>query len=1044
MTSGRLVPSGSPPRSLLLFRNSLVTSQEVPPPPPPLTERSAAAAGRGGAGPVAAAAAADAAVAAALAGRINRAGGGSPGQPIAQAAAQKTSLPALTPRAAPEAALSLAAAAAAARYSQLPELQTPPDQRSCRSHSNEDGGATPSAGGRILNTEAPAYALATAVSASSPTATAAAAAAAGYPAAALREGPPRRPPPLEEEWTGHLAATDPTSLPKIYAGICREDVGAACEKLEAVAYASAAYRWNCSAKERRLGREQAAQWRNRQRQQKARRERREQEAQQQVLEEVDEESKKIDDQGTNVRWKRAFVRLKGKDSPTKEVAEDGTDTAEQGRQAVARMSRTPSVESLESVRGTKQGSVLQRSTGGLPLDTSSPTLGIAAIPEEPQGHGLGSRARGGGRGHGHGSGGHEEEGHGAEARPESKRTAWDVHRGSAIFNAVMKVEVGWKRNRLPPDQQLDLLRHARRLKKTAAKKAATTSNRKARFSILPPEEIIRYHCAFSSMGADPESHHLDAVGLRECAVEVGLGGSTVEEQLGVILFCEEMTATLQEEHEEEEEPEAMPGKSDAAQQEGQSKLGMRESMVAVFGKKFSNNKARGASIYDFAVAVVPQLRNHLQEVRADKVEQYFNAECAQKNGATLQQSVELALDFLVPSMAAGTNDERMRGQRELTSAGVATAKKLLERHGSDEMIPVLGGRRGQRLDGLRLTFPELLVVSRGVAEELQRNRHDLQRRIVATTGLDEHVFKQIRPDCITLHGLWESHALGSGSGRRKRMSKSHVEHLLLDFGCSLSEAQSWSEEVSHFGDLAFLVQGIQEDHCTRYQELHALRFRDFVRRDKNTGPLTRLAPQHVASFLREADVADANFPHAGNAGCERHVARTRQLAKCRPPPEAIAGAVQEALLYSRNGGSFDLREVALVRRRAQEAHMRAQRMTELRVVDSFGFKSSLLEDFHEAFEQLDNDASGFLELHEMIQAVAKAGIVASRETCTKAFQELDTDGNKCLDFVEFLALVQMLGEQKGPFEKKDEGLHRVHCVFDGMEGAAQQIVNSTM
>jgi len=142
-------------------------------------------------------------------------------------------------------------------------------------------------------------------------------------------------PGTEERHSGHVAAVDPTSLPRIHAPICKDDVHNAVDRLDEALRAAAEHRRECNTEAGKRGRRKAAHWQRVQ-------ERRKQDHEERIRMAVEaercrrEEAEQQAKMAADVRWKRAFERLKGR--------KDAQDIIES--------SRTPSPRGELSVRQT--------------------------------------------------------------------------------------------------------------------------------------------------------------------------------------------------------------------------------------------------------------------------------------------------------------------------------------------------------------------------------------------------------------------------------------------------------------------------------------------------------------------------------------------------------------------------------------------------------------------------------------------------------------------------------------------------------------------
>lgn len=128
------------------------------------------------------------------------------------------------------------------------------------------------------------------------------------------------------------------------------------------------------------------------------------------------------------------------------------------------------------------------------------------------------------------------------ASPRGRRGAtarWMLF-SAANFGSIDKASRTSMRN-LTLDKKLDLLRRADEIKKPADAGIMPGNELATGLASLSREEIIRYSLAFASV---LEHQSMNAAKLRKCVVELGLGGSTTQEQEKVIQFCERWATAI--------------------------------------------------------------------------------------------------------------------------------------------------------------------------------------------------------------------------------------------------------------------------------------------------------------------------------------------------------------------------------------------------------------------------------------------------------------------------------------------------------------------
>lgn len=286
--------------------------------------------------------------------------------------------------------------------------------------------------------------------------------------------------------SGHLAAVDPTTLPRIYSGICRSEVSSACAKLDEIVHATALHRAERNQEERKRSRRGAARWRDAQR----RHERLSREMAQRVAEEEERclnERLALEKEQADARWKNAFNRLRLRKDATQEAGQ------KQFKDAVPRTHFSDQTD--------------------IPAACTD-DIGIEGFDSGDNGESSADASDG------------YEGIHGSDiASPTDSRQVQKQH--------------GWRSRGVPLDVHIEFLRRVKKLKNAAARSVRTHEARKMRFERLPEAEREICEAAFARFGKDPYRVCLSVDGLRSCLYEVGLGGIDTSEQLAVLSVCTE-------------------------------------------------------------------------------------------------------------------------------------------------------------------------------------------------------------------------------------------------------------------------------------------------------------------------------------------------------------------------------------------------------------------------------------------------------------------------------------------------------------------------
>lgn len=784
----------------------------------------------------------------------------------------------------------------------------------------------------------------------------------------------------------NITLTEAAMLHRAHAGICREDISAAFASLEAGVAASARKRWTSAFKESRLCREQAAKWRKNQQQQQGQRTR----------------SSQVD-RGDTPETPTSRLRCPELADANRSTRQhDGSlptppSSAREQRQPMA---RRPSI-TFSTPPGSARDHPARTRFEAPPSRSQSPPPrrvdknGARERLDRPERNtedqddetGLQNcRPKGLVRLLGGGQGDCKEADMikviDADARRSFEACAKDAKRNFRRLGTGLTL-----------DQQLSRLR----LASNSRRQAVSPTDLEGRFGSLPPDEIVRYLAIFSATAQGTsrvkdqdlrgvrtqdkvsEVQIFDAVTLRECMVDLGLGGCSIEEQYGVFRFCRNVIQGGQ--------GGATPEQSKVEEKEASNNPAV-VGPTSAHGSLLTTS-TRPISLEAFALDIIPDLREALQAIRKRRVAGFFQGKGWKASGQVdIRSCSELITQFLLPPPPLG-DTPTARAAREERFAAVGTAlPKILEKRQQDVV---------QRET---MAYNEITASSSCVAEEMQRQFHDYQRKLSAQLSLDPSVFRRMRADLIPLYTLWQNHP--SLRGRSCKLAEEEVGPLLLDFGCTAEEAERWSKPVASFVELLHLVCAIQEEFCQSFSTKHRDLFRCFAcqcRSSTDTRAQLTLSPEHVLVFHDEADEAQRTRTQRYDRGTSE-----------RRTPEAIRVAVMEALQYNVRSEALDIMQTALVGRRAQELHLRMRRKEELNNGSKTEFLPHQLQELHEVFSGLDIDQSGRLELREVVHAIQKlhdAGYPVSADMCSDMIRAMGGD-KQYFNFEEFLRFFQRM------------------------------------
>lgn len=359
--------------------------------------------------------------------------------------------------------------------------------------------------------------------------------------------------------SGHLAAVDPTTLPRIYSGICRSEVSKACAKLDEIMHATALHRAERNQEERKRSRWGAARWRDAQR----RHERVSRQMAQRAAEEEERcrcERLALEKEQADARWKSALNRLRMRKDASQEALErqcndvvlrtrfhgqpNGSDLCakvDEHSASDVEPSCTWGLDDFDNGDSSADDSDDHEVTDG--SDIASPRLHVGNVDA----------------------------------------TAGDSHQ--------MQKPHGWRSRGVPLDVHIEFLRRVKKLKNAAARSVRTHEARKMRFERLPAAEREICEAALARSGKDPYTVSLSVKGLRTSLYEVGLGGIDISEQLAVLSVCTEAW--------------------DAA------------TRFSILPEESTDGQHRGVNIYTFGTSVMPVVRRALEAARQPRLEEAF-------------------------------------------------------------------------------------------------------------------------------------------------------------------------------------------------------------------------------------------------------------------------------------------------------------------------------------------------------------------------------------------------------------------------------------
>mmetsp|Transcript_3491 Transcript_3491/g.5653 ORF Transcript_3491/g.5653 Transcript_3491/m.5653 type:complete len:1048 (-) Transcript_3491:33-3176(-) len=722
---------------------------------------------------------------------------------------------------------------------------------------------------------------------------------------------------IEERYSGHVAVTESTSLPRIYSAMLKDDVQHASARLEQSKWITAERRRHCDFEMRKQDRARAANWRRAEQMRRKRNEKLVKEAEN-FMQEQKARASQLDDSPRNSRWQRALERIKKRDTGVNEddsmsiqqFMESETIVEEAGVRVSLEAAKPPSSEGRRPSTGKSGGS------GGRPASSGRPISSGQAS---------------------------------SSGRPMSSGKA--VLEGSKLELAGTAQSVGGSRRgtvksgrALALNTHLELLRKVRKLKVRAQRATQSFEARKERYDKLSQEQKDMCETAFLTVGPNPQQRTLGIAALRTVLYEVGLRGNTMEEENALLNCCSEAVAIARRQQQMASEA-ADGGMSDAS--------------------KF------GVDLYHFATQVVAKAEKQLSHLRQEQLETLFWEKDEVGDGyIRVNHAIELARTILGPEVSGEDLPHCLALAIQETSTQEEDHTEAIE-----EDI-----NKGTIVD---LTLFQAERMLSHLSASVQRKKCIRERQIQEANQIDRENFQKYRPDILLLHQLYRRHA---GDGRANGLLQEDAcAKLFREFGVSSSGRRRVGRHGIDFADLLELVEQMRtEAQSWSYNDLRTI----FAERFQGKG---RAHVTEVVKFINEhmSDIASA---------------------------EAVNMAVRDVLLSSGSEDGFlSFAEVKRCMQRAREHAARMKRQLEVRTAIENGFKESELDELHAAFDHLDQDESGALDMDEAWEACCMLNLEMSKPAFQAGYNRVDEDGSGALDFQEFLFLLRQIRDREGVF-----------------------------
>lgn len=270
-----------------------------------------------------------------------------------------------------------------------------------------------------------------------------------------------------------------------------------------------------------------------------------------------------------------------------------------------------------------------------------------------------------------------------------------------------------------------------------------------------------------------------------------------------------------------------------------------------------------------------------------------------------------------------------------------------------------------------------------------------ERQVQRQMGINEAMFKEFRMDLLTLYEIFNRYDMDESGA----LSTDEIMVMLKEFGLVPRSLQERGEiesilmaaDKDENGEVVFrsFLALVRTIRAYRVQRKHEEQLTLFEKYDRDKSG--ELSIPEVSALL--ADL--------GQVPCSR--GEQQELAR-------LIESVD-----SDGTGSLGFNEMQVLCQRVDEKLHNLRYEYEMQQALKLGFGETQVRDMRMAFDELDTNGSGSLDIFEIRQSLALMGKQVSMDTCQSAFNVLDCDGNSALSFYEFLEFMRIMRDQEGLF-----------------------------
>lgn len=370
---------------------------------------------------------------------------------------------------------------------------------------------------------------------------------------------------------------------------------------------------------------------------------------------------------------------------------------------------------------------------------------------------------------------------------------------------------------------------------------------------------------------------------------------------------------------------------------------------------------RQISLMEFALHIVPRVRQALADMQSNEMVRYF---------------------CLFDKQGTG----KLRPEHCMEIGKHLKLDTLVLRHFIDE-------KHKKRPNSIDIgEFKLIIAMCKEHNERLVRLN---EVKIKKDSGISDALFAEFRPDIVNLWALFNRYDK-DGSGE---LSEHEIIGVFREFGLMPHTTQE-RKEIEYF----VAATDLNKDHSFCFAEFL------LMTKKVRQSAMEQQRQHNFAAFAKYDRNGDQELSFKELCALLTDVG---VQPRTREEQQELAALIQNT--DEDASGFINFQEFEVLVQRINERLKSIRFQEEIDYGLRIGLSESQLYDFRFAFESLDLDGSGKLDFSEVRQCLLMLGKKVSHETLETAFKILDEDGSGELDFTEFLEFIKLLRDGEGIF-----------------------------